>query len=77
MAKRTPAVVVEALECHGGNGFIGENPMARHYREAPLNSVWEGSGSVICLSVLRSLEREPGSLQALLKACGLGAGQAL
>lgn len=67
VAKRTPAVVVEALECHGGNGFIEENPMARHYREAPLNSVWEGSGNVICLDVLRSLEKEPGSLQALLK----------
>ncbi|WP_332683518.1 acyl-CoA dehydrogenase family protein [Bosea sp. (in: a-proteobacteria)] len=66
VAKRTPAVLVEALECHGGNGFIEENPMARHYREAPLNSVWEGSGNVICLDVLRSLEREPGSLHALL-----------
>ncbi|RDJ27118.1 hypothetical protein DWF00_08930 [Bosea caraganae] len=66
VAKRTPAVVVEALECHGGNGFIEENPMARLYREAPLNSVWEGSGNVICLDVLRSLEREPGSLPALL-----------
>jgi putative acyl-CoA dehydrogenase len=66
VAKRTPAVVVEALECHGGNGFIEENPMARYYREAPLNSVWEGSGNVICLDVLRSLEREPGSPGALL-----------
>jgi len=65
VTKRTPAVVVEALECHGGNGFVEENPMARHYREAPLNSVWEGSGNVICLDVLRSLEREPGSLAAL------------
>jgi putative acyl-CoA dehydrogenase len=65
VTKRTPAVVVEALECHGGNGFIEDNPMARHYREAPLNSVWEGSGNVICLDVLRSLEREPGSLIAL------------
>jgi putative acyl-CoA dehydrogenase len=66
LAKRAPAVVVEALECHGGNGFIEENPMARLYREAPLNSIWEGSGNVICLDVLRSLEREPGSLVALL-----------
>jgi putative acyl-CoA dehydrogenase len=66
VAKRTPAVVVEALECHGGNGFIEENPMARYYREAPLNSVWEGSGNVICLDVLRSLEREPDSPGALL-----------
>ncbi len=66
VAKRTPSVVVEALECHGGNGFIEDNPMARLYREAPLNSIWEGSGNVICLDVLRSLEREPGSLPALL-----------
>jgi putative acyl-CoA dehydrogenase len=66
LAKRTPAVVVEALECHGGNGFIEENPMARLYREAPLNSIWEGSGNAICLDVLRSLEREPGALQVIL-----------
>jgi len=66
LAKRAPAVVVEALECHGGNGFIEESPMARLYREAPLNSIWEGSGNVICLDVLRSLERKPGSLPALL-----------
>ncbi|AOO83277.1 hypothetical protein BHK69_25035 [Bosea vaviloviae] len=65
VAKRTPAVLVEALECHGGNGFIEEHAMARHYREAPLNSIWEGSGNVICLDVLRSLEREPGALPAL------------
>jgi len=65
LAKRAPAVMVEALECHGGNGFIEENPMARLYREAPLNSIWEGSGNVICLDVLRSLEREPGALEVL------------
>ncbi|HEV7260900.1 MAG TPA: acyl-CoA dehydrogenase family protein [Bosea sp. (in: a-proteobacteria)] len=70
LAKRAPAVVVEALECHGGNGFIEENPMARLYREAPLNSIWEGSGNVICLDVLRSLEREPGTLPALLGELG-------
>ncbi len=74
VAKRTSAVVVEALECHGGNGFIEESPMARHYREAPLNSVWEGSGNVICLDVLRSLEREPGSLHALLDELRKAAG---
>lgn len=65
VAKRAPAVVVEALECIGGNGFIEEHPMARLYREAPLNSIWEGSGNVICLDVLRSLAREPDSLDAL------------
>ncbi|KRE00444.1 hypothetical protein ASE63_09625 [Bosea sp. Root381] len=74
LAKRAPAVVVEALECHGGNGFIEENPMARLYREAPLNSIWEGSGNVICLDVLRSLEREPGSLQALRDELGTARG---
>ncbi len=74
VAKRTPAVVVEALECIGGNGFIEEHPLARHYREAPLNSVWEGSGNVICLDVLRSLEREPGSLAAVLDECGSARG---
>jgi len=43
---RAPAVAYEALQCHGGNGFIEENPMARIYREAPLNSVWEGSANM-------------------------------
>lgn len=74
VAKRAPAVVVEALECIGGNGFIEDHPMARHHREAPLNSVWEGSGNVICLDVLRSLEREPGSLPALLAECAVARG---
>jgi len=74
VAKRTPAVVVEALECIGGNGFIEEHPLARHYREAPLNSVWEGSGNVICLDVLRSLAREPGSLAALVDECAVSRG---
>ena len=44
------------MECHGGNGFVEPNPMARLYREAPLNSIWEGSGNVICLDVLRTLK---------------------
>lgn len=74
VAKRAPAVIVEALECIGGNGFIEEHPLARHHREAPLNSVWEGSGNVICLDVLRSLEREPGSLAALLDECAAARG---
>jgi len=57
--KRAPMLVAEALECQGGNGFIEEGPIARLYREAPLNGVWEGTGNVICLDVLRSLRREP------------------
>jgi len=66
ICKRAPPLVAEALECHGGNGFIEEHPMARLYREAPLNGIWEGSGNVICLDVLRALQREPASVAALL-----------
>jgi putative acyl-CoA dehydrogenase len=65
VCKRTPPAVFEALECHGGNGYVEESTVARLYREAPVNSVWEGSGNVICLDVLRALEREPASLEAL------------
>lgn len=65
IARRAPVVVTEALECHGGNGFIEENPMARLYREAPLNAIWEGSGNVICLDLLRSLAREEGAVDVL------------
>jgi putative acyl-CoA dehydrogenase len=66
VCKRAPAVAVEALECHGGNGFIEDHLMARLYREAPLNGIWEGTGNVICLDVLRSMPREPGCVPALL-----------
>ncbi len=64
--KRAPGHIVEALECHGGAGYIEENPLARLYREAPLNGIWEGSGNVICLDVLRTLQREPEALQLVL-----------
>jgi putative acyl-CoA dehydrogenase len=47
------------LECHGGNGFIEDHLMARLYREAPLNGIWEGTGNVVCLDVIRAMEREP------------------
>ncbi len=66
VCKRAPALVAEALECHGGNGFIEDGPMARLYREAPLNGIWEGSGNVICLDVLRALTREPDCRDAWL-----------
>jgi putative acyl-CoA dehydrogenase len=65
VCKRAPAFVAEALECHGGNGFVEELPLARLYREAPLNGIWEGSGNVICVDVLRALRREPASGEAL------------
>jgi putative acyl-CoA dehydrogenase len=64
--KRAPAVVTEALECHGGNGFIEDHLMARLYREAPLNGIWEGTGSVICLDVVRAIRREPAVVDAFL-----------
>jgi putative acyl-CoA dehydrogenase len=57
ICKRAPVAVAEALECHGGNGFIEDHLMARLYREAPLNGVWEGAGNVICLDVIRALQR--------------------
>ena len=56
----------EALECFGGNGYVETGPMARLFRESPLNGIWEGSGNVICLDVLRAISREPDSLTALL-----------
>jgi putative acyl-CoA dehydrogenase len=65
ICKRTPPAVFEALECHGGGGYVEDSVVARLYREAPVNSVWEGSGNVICLDVLRAIEREPASLEAL------------
>jgi putative acyl-CoA dehydrogenase len=61
ICKRAPMLVGEALECHGGNGYVEESVMPRLYREAPVNGIWEGSGNVICLDVLRALEREPES----------------
>jgi putative acyl-CoA dehydrogenase len=57
--KRAPQFAAEALECHGGNGFIADHLMERLYREAPLNGIWEGTSNVVCLDVLRSMEREP------------------
>ena len=66
ICKRAPAAVGEALECLGGNGYVEESGMPRLYREAPLNSIWEGSGNVICLDVLRALGKEPAASEALL-----------
>jgi putative acyl-CoA dehydrogenase len=65
VAKRAPAQVGEALECLGGNGYVEESMMPRLYREAPLNSIWEGSGNVIALDVLRAIQKEPEALERL------------
>ena len=64
--KRAIAVVAEALECHGGNGYVEESILPRLYREAPLNSIWEGSGNVNALDVLRAMSREPETLEAFM-----------
>ncbi len=58
VCKRTPAMVAEALECLGGAGYVEESILPRLYRESPVSSIWEGSGNVICLDVLRALARE-------------------
>jgi putative acyl-CoA dehydrogenase len=73
VCKRTPAVVVEALECLGGNGYVEESIMPRLYREAPLNSIWEGSGNVMCLDVLRAM-RDPSTTEALWEELELAKG---
>src|SRR5450631_2783596 len=64
VCKRTAPMVAEALECLGGNGLVEENGLARLYREAPVNSIWEGSGNVVALGVLRALTREPAAVAA-------------
>jgi putative acyl-CoA dehydrogenase len=72
--KRAIAVVAEALECHGGNGYVEESILPRLYREAPLNSIWEGSGNVNALDVLRAMAREPESVAAFMAEVELARG---
>ena len=74
VGKRAPMFAAEALECLGGAGFIEEAPMARLFRESPLNGLWEGSGNVICLDVLRAAARDPDSVEALLAELELARG---
>lgn len=66
VCKRAISLVAEALEVLGGNGYVETHVMARLYREAPVNSIWEGSGNVMCLDVLRAVQRHPDWLHALL-----------
>jgi putative acyl-CoA dehydrogenase len=66
ICKRAPAFVYEAMECHGGNGYVEESPLPRYFRQSPLNSIWEGSGNVIALDALRALKSQPVLLEALL-----------
>ncbi len=73
VTKRTPGLVYEALECLGGNGYVEESTMPRLFRESPVNAVWEGSGNVIALDVLRALRKSPETAEAFvaeLRAAG-------
>jgi putative acyl-CoA dehydrogenase len=72
--KRAPQHAAEALECLGGAGYVEESDLPRLFRQSPLNGVWEGSGNVICLDVLRAIAREPASLDAYWEEVGLAAG---
>jgi putative acyl-CoA dehydrogenase len=66
ICKRAPAFAAEAMEVLGGNGYVEEFNLARIYREVPLNSIWEGSGNVMCLDVLRALSRSQSASEALI-----------
>jgi putative acyl-CoA dehydrogenase len=72
---RAPSIANEALQCHGGNGFIEENPMARLYREAPLNSIWEGTANMMCMDVRRAMQKDPRTIDALFDEVAPLAGQ--
>lgn len=74
ICKRAPAMINEAQECLGGAGYVENNILPRLYREAPVNSIWEGSGNVQCLDVLRALSKEPGIIEMLFAELGDGAG---
>jgi putative acyl-CoA dehydrogenase len=74
VCKTAPALVYEAMECLGGNGYVEEGMLARLYREAPVNAIWEGSGNVMALDVLRVLQREPEAAAMVLEELGASAG---
>jgi putative acyl-CoA dehydrogenase len=67
VSKRCSEVVREAIECLGGNGYVEDSIMPRLYRESPVNAIWEGSGNVIALDLVRAIAREPGTVDALQK----------
>ncbi|HEY1752922.1 MAG TPA: acyl-CoA dehydrogenase family protein [Caulobacteraceae bacterium] len=72
VTKRCPTVVAEAMECLGGGGYVEESPMARIFRQSPLNAIWEGSGNVIALDLLRALQRDPEVREALARELRAG-----
>jgi putative acyl-CoA dehydrogenase len=67
VCKSAPGFLYEAMECLGGNGYVEEGILARHYRESPVNAIWEGSGNVMCLDVLRALSREAEAASVVLQ----------
>jgi len=78
VCKLAPALVYEAMECLGGNGYVEEGLLARIYREVPVNAIWEGSGNVMALDMLRVLQREPDTMaQVLDELAAAGAGNAV
>jgi putative acyl-CoA dehydrogenase len=66
VCKTAPGFIYEAMECLGGNGYVEEGVLARLYREAPVNAIWEGSGNVMCLDVMRALSRAGEEVRAAL-----------
>ncbi|GAB3718321.1 acyl-CoA dehydrogenase family protein [Nocardiopsis oceani] len=74
VTKRQPVHAAEALECLGGNGYVEESGMPRLFRDSPLNSIWEGSGNVAALDVLRAMSRSPESVEAFLAELDTAAG---
>ncbi|MEA2897072.1 MAG: putative acyl-CoA dehydrogenase, partial [Bradyrhizobium sp.] len=68
VCKSAPGFLYEAMECLGGNGYVEEGILARHYRESPVNAIWEGSGNVMCLDVLRALSREADAATGVLRS---------
>jgi putative acyl-CoA dehydrogenase len=74
VCKRGPGHAAESLECHGGNGYVEESLLPRLYRDAPLNSIWEGSGNVAALDVLRAFAKEPEALPAFMAEVELATG---
>jgi putative acyl-CoA dehydrogenase len=74
ICKRAPGHAAEALECLGGNGYVEDSGLPRLYRDSPLNSIWEGSGNVAALDVLRAIGRDPEGAEAFVDECALAAG---
>ncbi len=75
VCKIAPALVYEAMECCGGNGYVEELPLARLYREVPVNAIWEGSGNVMALDLLRVLQRDPAAAHSVMQELAEGLGR--